>query len=300
MSQSVVAVICADVHLSHRPPIARSAEPDWYEAMARPLQSIKELMNRYTAPLIICGDIFHHWNEPAELINFAIDNLPKCLAIAGNHDLPNHEYGSLDKSAFGTLVAAGVVKNMMPGVSSFLPDANVWWHAYPYGYEVQPCPRPCEDGIDIAIIHDYCWGNNTGHAKATNDSYVTHWIPKVGTYDRAFFGDNHTPFECKNIFNCGGLIRRRFDEIHQQPRVGLLLEDGSVKSHPLDIAEDKFMVRDSNSPPISNDMEDLFNNLIQIGDKGLDFVEVVETFLRANKVDKEICKIIRRTIDESS
>ena len=37
---TVVAILCSDIHLSHRPPACRTGERDWYEAMARTLDKL--------------------------------------------------------------------------------------------------------------------------------------------------------------------------------------------------------------------------------------------------------------------
>ena len=72
----VIAILCADVHLSLNPPVWRSNEPDWFAAMKRPLDEIKELQKKnHDCPVFCAGDIFHKWDSPAELINWAIDNL---------------------------------------------------------------------------------------------------------------------------------------------------------------------------------------------------------------------------------
>ena len=36
-SPQVLAILCSDLHLQMKPPVARSAEPDWFAAMRRPL-----------------------------------------------------------------------------------------------------------------------------------------------------------------------------------------------------------------------------------------------------------------------
>src|SRR5690606_2165772 len=54
----VRALLVADIHLSHRPPIARAAEPDWYAAMERQLFQLRYLSDHYRAPVICAGDVF--------------------------------------------------------------------------------------------------------------------------------------------------------------------------------------------------------------------------------------------------
>ena len=109
----VIAIVCSDIHLSHKPPLARSGEPDWYVAMARPLNELRGLHSDYGVPVVIAGDIFDRWNSPPELIRFALDNLPKgAWVIPGQHDLPYHDYGALNRSALGVLIKADWVPNL--------------------------------------------------------------------------------------------------------------------------------------------------------------------------------------------
>lgn len=52
-----LALLIADVHLSWRPPIARSAEPDWPEAMARILRQVADLAAEHRCPILCAGDV---------------------------------------------------------------------------------------------------------------------------------------------------------------------------------------------------------------------------------------------------
>ena len=54
----IAAILVADIHLSHSPPVARSAEENWYEAMARPLNQLRNLAEKWRAPVICAGDVF--------------------------------------------------------------------------------------------------------------------------------------------------------------------------------------------------------------------------------------------------
>ena len=87
-----IAVAISDVHLSHTPPPARSEEPDWYEAMRRPLKQVEYIARRNEVPIICAGDLFHRWWSPPPLVNFAIKTCPKMFAIPGQHDLQYHQY----------------------------------------------------------------------------------------------------------------------------------------------------------------------------------------------------------------
>src|SRR3990172_3116798 len=99
-----IAILTADWHLSHKPPIFRSTEPDWYAAMQRPLDEIISLSVIHHCPVLCAGDIFHKWNSPPELINFVMSQADCTkLTIAGQHDLPNHNFREIERSAYWTL-----------------------------------------------------------------------------------------------------------------------------------------------------------------------------------------------------
>ena len=51
--KKVIAILCSDLHLSHVAPVARSAENNWYAAMARALQELRELAEEHDVPVNI-------------------------------------------------------------------------------------------------------------------------------------------------------------------------------------------------------------------------------------------------------
>ena len=137
----VIAVLCSDIHLSHKPPVARSSEDDWYAAMARTLDQVLDISNEHTAPLIIAGDLFDRWNSQPELINFAMGSFRAfqhgVYAIPGQHDLPYHDYTEIHKSAYYTLVKAGVIIDIQPssyGHHSSTKDITFW--SFPWSFDV--------------------------------------------------------------------------------------------------------------------------------------------------------------------
>ena len=98
MKKKPVALVCSDIHLCHTRPTSRSAEPDWYEAMARRLHQVDEIASYQQVPVLCAGDVFDRWNSPPELINFAIKNMPPMWAVPGQHDLPHHRLDEVHRS----------------------------------------------------------------------------------------------------------------------------------------------------------------------------------------------------------
>ncbi len=275
-TNKVIAVVGADIHLSHRPPIARSAEPSWYDAMRRPLTEIRDLMDKYKCPFVVAGDIFHKWDSPAELINFAIGNLPEDYAVPGNHDLPNHVFEDAHKSAYWTLIQAGIVS---PISGNLELDIGLALHGFPCGFRLSKLYTMADPKLmHVAVVHAYCWGpKGSCYAGADPIDYADTISKKyLHGYTAAVYGDNHVPFQSKKVFNCGGLMRRRFDEIEHRPRVGLLHSKDSVvtiTSHELDCSKDVFADREVAYAMEELDMEELLNEINNSADSGVDFVQ---------------------------
>lgn len=239
-SNEVIAILCSDIHLSASPPIARAGEADWFAAMAKPLAELGKLAAEHMAPILCAGDVFDRWNPSPELINLAIDCLPAMYAVPGQHDLPFHRYGDIQKSAYWTMVLSGIITTVEPGEVASLggrPQPRV--HGFPWGTPVAP-PQDLP-GMKIALVHEYTWTAGTGYMGAASSSYLN--FEKYAGYDVVVIGDNHKPFLETNgkttVLNCGGFMRRKSDDRHH-PAVGLLHADASVTLHPLDISGEVF------------------------------------------------------------
>jgi len=305
--EGVIAILCSDLHLSHKAPIARSAEPDWYEAMRRPLQELRRLERLYGVPVICAGDIFDRWNSPAELINFAMDNLPEHFyAIPGQHDLPFHSLEDIEKSAYWTLVAAGRITNL-PAVSILSKEPKLQIYAFPWGTEVKPREEIVTKhvhGVPLAVVHSYIWTSGNNYPGASKESRIGRWLKKLKGYSAAAFGDNHRGFHrmgdegYSHVFNCGTFIRRKVDEMKYDPQVGLLTSNGEIIPYYLQTHEDVFIDIASALGLMEKafDFEDFLNELGSLGDKALNFFEAVESFCKANKIDKQVVKIIQQSL----
>lgn len=310
----VLAIFLADIHLSLKPPIWRSAESDWLEAQARVLHEVTLLQEKHECPVICAGDIFDRsrkiadgWNAPAELINFAIEHLPDNMyAIPGQHDLPNHQYSDIDRSAYWTLVKADRIVNIPPE-SIMDIDQCLTLFGFPPGYENKPfigCSYKLDgSNIVIAVVHDYIWVPGYSYPGAPDEKLIQRsryhnkiYNGKYFGYDVVIYGDNHKGFRCKigdtTIFNCGTLMRRKSDEIDYKPQVGLLLEDGTVISHYLDTSEDKYIEKEEERVETNLDMGEFFDELEKLGKTALDFKEAMKEFLHSGKTSAEAKQII--------
>lgn len=300
----IIAIFLADVHLSLKAPVWRSAEPDWLEAQKRPLLEVCALQGQYQCPVFCAGDIFDRnrkvsdgWDAPAELINFAIKYLPKMYAIPGQHDLPNHQYSDIRRSAYWTLVKAGKISNLEPEGVTVVND-RLFVSAFPPGYEIKPVGGEGADRntLFIAIVHDYIWIIDHSYPNAPDECHLSKKIKHLDSYDIAVYGDNHRGFLAEHIpfevFNCGTLMRRKSDEIDYRPQVGLLLSNGVVVQHYLDISNDKFITKAEEEVRATLEMGDFFDELEKLGKTSLDFVQAMKEFLHSGKTSNEAKQII--------
>lgn len=306
-NKKVIAIFCADLHLSLTPPIWRLAEPDWFAAMKRLLNEIRDLQEKYNCLVICAGDIFDRWNSLPELINFALEYLPdKMIAIPGQHDLPLHIYNDMQKSAYWTLVKAGKIQNIL---SDFhVKIGQMVLHGFPFGFPITPLAKEWEGdrlpAIHIAVVHEYVWvdGYSYPNAPIENRLHNTTGRHKWMGYDIIIYGDNHLGFSTcigqTSIFNCGTLMRRKSDEIKYEPQVGLLLSSGKIEQYHLDISKDKYLdIQDSLGTETSLDMKAFIQELEKLGDTDLDFHDAMKQYLKKNKVKESVCNIILKAME---
>lgn len=297
--KDIIAVLCSDLHLSHTPPVFRSEEPNWYAAQRRVLSELQWISYEAKAPIIIAGDIFHKWNSPAELINFTCEYMPRCFAIAGNHDLPLHSYKDIAKSAYWTLVSSGVITNIKPNVP--MPTGELVAHGFPCGYPVKPRERSNDHSLvsQLAVVHEYIWTKTTGYIDAPSSRRFGNTKKKLKGYDAACFGDNHNGFVIKNVINCGGMIRRHSDQQDYRPFVGLLKRDNSIKKYYLDTSKDVVttdLEKLAKRMLTELDITDFLDELANLGEAGVDFIAAINNFMLSNNVGKKIQRIVHESI----
>jgi DNA repair exonuclease SbcCD nuclease subunit len=311
MRKEVVAILTADLHLSLNAPIWRSAEPDWFAAMARPLKELRKLQRKFECPVLCAGDIFDKWNSPPELINFAMDNLPKrMICVPGQHDLPLHNFDDIKKSAYWTLVQAGKISTI-DRFEHVLADGPLSLYGYPFGKEIQEAPKEAEleKTIRVALAHEYVWIEGHNYTGAPSENRLgAHRLKKdnlgrFGGYNVLVYGDNHKGFQTNPLgtttaFNCGSLMRRNSDQVDYKPMVGLLYNDGSNEPYYLDISKDKYLGVHEPMETDALNMKAFIQELEKLGDTDLDFTEAMTRYLKDNKINMAICNIILKAIGQ--
>ncbi len=303
MAKNVLAVLCADIHLSHTAPVARSAEGSWYAAQGRMLDQLRGIaVDHGDIPILCAGDIFHKYNPPPELINWAIKNLPVMYGVAGQHDLPYHDYNERHRSAYMTMVATGNVIDLEYPLY-FSPSSRGLLKGASWGQGIK---WEKNDGRQsVLLAHKYIWVKGCGYPGAAVDDLAKNMVNQLKGFDVAVFGDNHIPFttvagNCV-VRNCGCLIPRSQDERDIISEVGLLLEDGTVNSVQLDVSKDKWIEPDDMPREFDVEgMEDFIKELKDSEAEGMDFRLAVERFIRDHDVKKVVADILFGVLEGAS
>lgn len=296
-----LAVFCSDIHLSEKAPVARSAEPDWFKAMARPLHQMNELAHKLKVPIICAGDVFDHWKSPPSLINFALEHLPEMYAVPGQHDLPLHSLADMDNSAFGTLVRVGKIK-LLSNKPTLINHVWVW--GFPWNTPITPIHESEDDHIQLAVVHAYVWAKGCSYPGAPEEKRASCYKEKLKGFDVALFGDNHKGFLRDLgdlvVFNHGGFMRRKIDELDAKPAFGILMDDGSVQLAPQDCSKDKFIARDVAKFEEGDEfqMSAFLKELHTLGASELDFKEAVKHYLDTYETSPGARKLILKILHD--
>ena len=294
-----LAILCSDLHFSHVCPVARSAEPSWYDCMLEYIQQLKRLQQLEDAPIICAGDVFDRWNSPPELINFLIKHLPHMYAISGQHDQPNHNFDDINRSAYWTLVEAGVISNM---TEPTMIGGTLIAYPFPWNVEITPVKDPDPLMIHLAVVHAYIWKDGFGYPGAPEEKRAKNYREKLKGYNAAVFGDNHKGFLIGQpgslmVLNNGTFIRRKSDEREYEPQVGLLKQDGCIKIHKLDTTSDvwteAYKAEDSKT---EFDSLSFVESLKNLGGDSLDFRASLNTYLDSKNIRQEVRKYVLESL----
>lgn len=303
----VVALCVSDLHIGLKAPVCRAGEADWLEAMGR---SFSQLLQHQLdvspssddlVPVLVAGDVFDRWNAPAEVINWAIQNLPPFVfAVPGNHDLPAHRPELVHRSAYGTLVHAGAIKNMLTRPRGLHYDANLILYATTFNGEPPKVDRSGDRALAVHVLvtHQYLWANDKHkHEGAPENCRLSNVVEQFADYDVVVVGDNHVPFDRSfhdgiHVINCGTFLRRKTTEAEHRPRIGRIHADGSVTSHFLDVRHDVIdrgvSAEQEQVDDVSAEIDDLIAGLLTLQKSSLDYRENVMRAMKFRGVRQEV------------
>ncbi len=281
-----IALAISDIHLSHVPPTARSAELDWMDAQARVFDQLASICDQCGyPPLLIAGDLFHRWQSPPELIYFALGVIDKIsspiYAVPGQHDLPNHRLDHMHRAPYGVLERVQSihdVSNQTIELDDFVLNGFPWGH-----YATKPPQKTQKPRI--ALVHAYCWTTDRTYPGAHKKHHVSAWSKHFQGYDLAIFGDNHHRFIVRGqptVINCGCFIPRTMNERDCIPTVTAIYDDLETRDFPLDGVPAQWQVGLATESMEEDAKKSQFvEALARFDFSGTDFGQLVEQYITA-------------------
>ena len=283
------AILVGDVHLRESQPICR--KDNFIDTQINKLQFIKDLQEEHQCPIIMPGDLFHNWKPSPFMLTLAMKHLPKNLwVVAGNHDLPQHNFELLFKTGLKTIIHTGNVNllngthwNQIPSTPSLIfsisekMQRNVLvWHFMTYK-DKRPFPQ------------------HTGPS-------ALRLLKKYPEYSLILTGDNHVPFvqeyEGRLLVNPGSFTRQSVTEIHK-PRVYLwYAETNTVEPVYLPITKDVVTREHIDVKERRERRIDAFiSKLDDTWEVETGFEKNLEVFFNTNETDQDIRDIIYKAIE---
>ena len=297
-------IITADWHLRADKPRCR-LDDDWLQTQKDILKFIYNIAHDNNADIIIVGDIYNSSNEPNSVQNmFLLCALHASMStniyiLAGNHELPYHNWQKRNDSAFG------IIWNMTKLKDCKIKDLRQLGKAFPFGID------------DENIFKQYSKSEKQNklsmHTLVYKDKippYIKNAVTAQELLDKysdvkwIFTGDNHHKFIYKNknryVINPGCIIRQTADMINYKPSVYLIdFDNDSIKE--IEIPDKKEMVTDEYIilENKRNDRIESFVSSITVDkDISFDFIENIKEAMKKNDIDKDMEKYINDLIME--
>lgn len=286
-----IALVCSDIHLSPAPPAARIEEPDWLKAMETQMHWLFQQAKTYAVPIVIAGDVFHKAVEDSRFISFVIrvfsqSEMP-IYAVAGNHDLPYHSYDNMGESAYGILLAAGVLKNLESTMTLYEAGSSrmVMLHGYQWGRPLSDPPPFDPSYINVAVFHKFIYESASGFKGADPDGMYENLVRDIRyPYDFLIFGDNHTPFTTITsqggvLINCGSFFRRSQNDRLLKPAAYLLKANHTFETLYVPLDGQTFL-QETNDPVVNQADYSELAAFFTEGDDLVDNLTVRDSFVR--------------------
>lgn len=230
-------------------------------------------------------------------------------SVAGNHDLPHHNYRDIKKSAYWTLCEAGKIINVEPDNVIHLESSgcHIRLHGFPWGFPAKPLENPHSMYLDIALVHDFIWTKDTGYPGAPPDKRLKPFRRRLSGYDTVVMGDNHKSVfwnldkraNSETLFNPGSFMRRNADQIEHKPCVGLIFSDGSIDPVYLDTSEDKITKADKSQIISESRIEQWIAEILAASEDSVSFRESLERCLKDGDENPRVRAYVLQALDEA-
>lgn len=297
-------LVMADLHLREDQPVSRV--DNYWEAQENKLRFLRSYWLALGAPqVLIAGDVFDHWKPSPRVLSLAIRFLPKSIiAVAGQHDLPEHSLKQWKKSGLQTLIEAGTVSATSEAFHQAHPHVRIFCKSYGQEYP----DGPDTNRFSILLTHqmvtfseDPILGGSTSRALLREHPY--NLIVSGDNHKTHFFSLVENDSIANSLINCGSMMRMNADQISHKPAfydvmINTMERRCVWKTIRFPVEQNVLSRKHITRVKMRDKQIDLFvSSLKKSYDVGLSFKDNLEAFLRNNKVDEEVQQWIRKATE---
>lgn len=293
VDNKVDLIITADWHLFEETKNPPCRLDNIWDAQWDKIAQIKELQKEHKCFILNAGDIFEHWKTSPYLINTCIEYFPEQMdCIAGNHDMPQHNFELINKSGFDVLCRSGTIGYLYGHfdwgkiVNAEIPDGGVYNNK----------------NVIVAHIMTYKGKAPWPGCSDPNTQEVFDIFPDA---DLIITGHNHKTFTDRKgdqlLINPGSLTRHKADQEDHKPCVFLYnAKEHDYKIHYLNYAPASKVMSREHIEKIqrkNKQIEAFVEKLKNDWDVSLDYKENLEKSFMENSVPSKIKQIIYNWLD---
>ena len=288
------AILAADIHLREDTPVCRI--DNYWAAQEAKIDFLANLQQKHECKVLVAGDLFHHWKPSPALLHWAIESLPTTFAVAGNHDLPEHNLALLHRCGMGVLSASRRLYMM-----GKIEIKNITMQGFSHGEIPEPPRRTKSSSIRVAVCHTMTWTKKRPYPGCVADE-ATKLLRRLKGYDLVLTGDNHEPFVAEDkgrlLVNPGSMMRMTAAQADHKPRVYLWYADDNTVEPAYFPIEEGVITRKHIDRETERDerIEAFVKRLRDDVEIGLSFEKNLEEFFEKNKTAKPVKQLIMEVI----
>lgn len=220
-------LLTADMHI--RADVPKCRTDDFLTAQWDKLHQIDKLIKKHDVEYWLdAGDIFEKAKPSLELVVSTLQHWPRihCFTVAGNHDLPSHNYGRLGESALAVMLEAGkavLLDQERPIIVR--KDFDIYVYGASYKMPLPTPTKPRNKRVkNVLILHDMIYPTRRDALPNAPGNIASALLRRLD-FDLIVSGHNHSQFDCKYedklLVNVGCVSRQTADTADFKPRIAL-------------------------------------------------------------------------------
>lgn len=298
-------IISADYHLRQDRPRCRLDE-DWMGSQKKAIEGVVEIAIDKECDIYVIGDIFNTPRVPPEVVSMFIssfegmgNNSLKVRILAGNHDLPYHNWENVNQSSFG------IIWNMIENFITPLSPIDYSYYSAHFGEPILPQEEPTEP---ILFLHQLVFPSKKSMPPNTNAITASDLLKEHPNYKWIFVGDYHSSYhyekDGRHVVNPGCLIRQRADLIDYQPEVAYVDTDKGIVEW-IEIEDRAVLVTDEylrKEEERSDRIEAFVESVKKSGQISLSFIDNLNERIEENReeLSEDVINIIEEIREETA